>query len=75
MDPLSGILSICWQANDAAFGGIYENYVDSLTYALRNLSFTFLYKVCNLMPPDGGIIRCKPKVIGEVIYNNIYLLL
>jgi hypothetical protein len=49
-DPLSGILSIYWQAYDATFGGIYENYMDSLTYALSNLSLISLHKDSNLMP-------------------------
>jgi hypothetical protein len=37
MDHLLGILSIYWQAYDAAFGGNYKTNVDSLTYALSAL--------------------------------------
>ncbi len=27
------------------------------------------------MPPNGGIIRCKPKVVGAVMYKNTSYLL
>jgi hypothetical protein len=48
--------------------------MDSLTYASSNLSLISLYKCYNLMPPNGGIIRYKPKVRGEVLYDDTYLL-
>jgi hypothetical protein len=41
------------RANDAAFGGICENFVDSLTYALRNLNKISFYIVCSFMPSEG----------------------
>jgi hypothetical protein len=60
MDPLLDFLSICLQAYNASFCGIYKNYVDFFTYA--SLIITIVY-----MPPSRGIIHCKPILIGEVM--------
>jgi hypothetical protein len=62
-----GVNRLTIQAYDAACGGICKSYVDSLTYVFGNLSPISLYNVFNFMPPNGGIIRCKPKVIGVVM--------
>jgi hypothetical protein len=67
MDPLFDEPATCWRAYDTTYGGIQNNYVDSLTYAFKVFSPYFSYVAWSLMPPDGGIVRCKPKVIGEVM--------
>jgi hypothetical protein len=84
IDLLLGFLSIYWQAYNATFSNIWNNYVDSLTYALKLLNLLFLQIVSNFMPPNGGIVPCKPKsniwstvkndliFTLKVYYNDIY---